>query len=271
MTSKPLPPHGSSARAWGSPGYRERCTCQPCKTKLNQVQKQARYNRQVGRSPFVSPERAVAHLQALRGLMAWRDLATATRIPDANLLAILNGTRTKIRITTERRILAVPLPAAASPGKVVNATGTLRRIQALSRMGHPLRVIAQHAGTNKDVLRKLLHGKQAGVTQSLAARITQAYDLLSQQEPPFNKHTSRARNIATSRGWHLPSAWAEDALDDPDAEPATEMNSRELAAYRRQEIAHLASFGIPEHDIAARLGMSTDYVHDRIRDMRRAA
>lgn len=271
MTTRTVPPHGSTARAWGSPGYRARCTCPQCKAALARAQKQGRYNRQIGRSPFVAPEQARVHLEALRTRMAWSELAEATGIPDANLVAILKGTRTKIRIATQIRILAVPVPATTSPGKVIDRTGTIRRIQALSRMGHPLRVIGLHVGTNKDVLRKLLQGAQVGVTQSLADRVAQAYTVLSQQAPPANRHTARARNIATAKGWHLPSAWDEEFIDDPAAQPLTEMSRLELAAYRRQEIQHLASFGVPEHEIAARLDLGSDYVHGLIRDMRRAA
>lgn len=271
MTSKPLPPHGSSARAHGSPGYRARCTCGPCKATLNKLQKRAIYNRQLGRSPFVSPDRAIAHLNTLSRLMAWRDIASTTGIAESNLFAIIDGTRTKIRVNTERRILAVPVPAAASPTKLVNPIGTIRRIQGLSRMGYSLRVIARHAGTYKEVLRSVLNGERTGITQPFAARISETYDLLSQEEPPVNRHTTRARNFAAAHGWHLPTAWDEDTIDDPDAQPVTEMNARELAAYRREEIAHLTSCGTPEADIAARLGLSLKYVQDQSRLLRAAA
>ncbi len=70
------------------------------------------------------------------------------------------------------------------------------------------------------------------------------------------------------------AAW-DDNIDDPAATPETDQNvvdldnRRELAALRRAEIEHLASFNIPEHEIANRLGMSRDYVHDLLRDMRK--
>jgi AraC-like DNA-binding protein len=81
----------------------------------------------------------------------------------------------------------------------------------------------------------------------------------------------KTRNKARREGWPDPLWWEDMGhIDDPDFDPAAaverELNRDELAALRRQEIAHLAAFGIPEHEIAQRLGMSPHYVHDLIRD-----
>lgn len=217
--SRPIPPHGTSARAYGSPGYRPPCKCTPCRDARRRAEKRAKYNRTVGRSPFVSPEKAREHLAQLHEKLSWPDLVAKTDIPLANLLTLYSGGRTKIRVATEQRILNVPLPAHASPGKVIDPTGSARRLQALLAAGHSLRTVASHADTNKDVLRKICNGDRGGVRQSLAVRIARAFDTLADVPKPTGKHAQRTRNVALSRGWAPVGAWDADTIDDPNAIP----------------------------------------------------
>ncbi|WP_159041450.1 hypothetical protein [Streptomyces sp. WM4235] len=157
----------------------------------------------------------------------------------------------------------------------VDATGTKRRIQALVANGWPLLQIGPHVKRHPYYLSDLL--KQDRVYAYTAHDVAVGYERLWNANPQAHGVTVHAsaiaRTHAAKKGWVPPAAWDDELIDDPEAQSAfaPEMSRAELAAYRRQEIAHLASFGIPEHDIASRLDMAPHYVRDLIRDMRKAA
>ncbi|MGW0034779.1 hypothetical protein ACWDXD_33800 [Streptomyces sp. NPDC003314] len=271
MTARPLPPHGTYARAKGSRGYRAPCACDPCQLERRRTEKRSRINRQRGITPFVDPAAAQAHLHLLHKTMAWDDMADAIGLPLSNLNLIYAGRRTKIRPETEAKILATaPRPSGT---QLVDATGTTRRIQALLYIGHSLRTIAAECGTSRMRIHKLSIGSQDGIRRQHADRIAKTYKRLVFQPPARTRFTIRTTNAAKAKGWHGPLAW--DDIDDPacvpDAGPADSDNRDELAAYRRSEIQLLHSYGVAEHEIARRLGMSEHYVHDLIRCLDSAA
>lgn len=93
------------------------------------------------------------------------------------------------------------------------------------------------------------------------------------QSQPGTSEESRQR--AMSRGWRDPQWWEDYGhIDDPAFDPdqaERALDRREQAALRRAEIEHLAAFNVHETEIAHRLGMDATYVHDLIRDMKKAA
>ncbi|MEU9470484.1 hypothetical protein AB0D78_28470 [Streptomyces avermitilis] len=254
---KPLPPHGSTARAYGSPGRRPRCHCQPCRTVRNRHQKQIRVNRELGRSPFTSPAKAQAHLKELHQSMSWDSLEAATGVWFSNLIAIYQGRRKKIRHETEAKILAVSTPDKGDPGQYIDATGSTRRLQALSCIGHSYAAICEAANTCPNRVVSIANGRQPTIRRDLADRITAAYQRLASSPPPANKHTNRTRNVARAKGWHDPQWWEDyGRIDDPDFNSDAadrELNFHERAALRREEIIHLAWCGHEPEQILARL------------------
>ncbi|MGA5869307.1 hypothetical protein [Streptomyces cinereoruber] len=271
MTARPLPPHGTYARAKGSRGYRAACLCDPCNLERRRAEKRSRINRERGIVSFVDPAAAQAHLRLLHETMAWDDMAEAIGLPLSNLNLIYAGRRTKIRPETEAKILAtVP---RLSGTQLIDATGSTRRIQALLYVGHSLRTIAAECGTARMRIHKLSIGAQEGIRRRHADHIAKTYKRLAFQPPERTRFTVRTMNAAKARGWHGPLAW--DDIDDPacvpDAGAADSDNRDELAAYRRSEIQRLHSFRVSEQEIAQRLGMSEHYVHDLIRCLDTAA
>ncbi|WP_445520510.1 hypothetical protein [Streptomyces sp. NEAU-174] len=268
--TKPLPPHGSYARANGSPGYRPPCKCEPCLITRRKEEKRARVNRELGRSPFIDPAMAQAHLKHLHQTMTWPSLATATGVPLSGLLRIYNGERTKICHSTHARIMAAQPPAKGDGGQLIDVTGSRRRIQALVYIGHSLRAIADAANTGRMRIHAIATNGQPTIRRELAERIEAAYKQLAHQAVPVNKYTQRSRNIARSKGWHGPLAWDTDTIDDPkaqpDIEPAVERkpNRTEAARHISSEIQHLAAFNLSEDEIAARVGRSRSYVHEQL-------
>lgn len=193
----------------------------------------------------------------------------------SNVLYTTNGHPPASRIREQKAMAILAVEASAVVTGRVDATGTRRRIQALMAIGWPQVHIARHIPCHPLYVWSL--ARQDIVLARTAHRVAGAYDHLWNRDPvAHGVPATRAiyvRHLAERNGWVPPAAWDDDLIDDPAAEPdrPREMGRNELAAYRRQEIAHLASFGVPDHDIAARLDMDTKYVHDLLRDMRKAA
>jgi hypothetical protein len=219
MAARPTPPHGTTARAYGSPGYRPPCKCEPCNTARRRHHKQTRVNRQLGRSPFTSPDQAQARLQELHQTMSWKTLVTATGLELNALLRIYNGQRTKIRNETHAKIMAVTAPAQGDRGQYLDATGSTRRAQALSYLGHSYATIAGAANTSHNRILSIANGRQPTIRRDLAERLEAAYRQLASVRPTANKYTSRTRNFARANGWAPPGAWDDDTIDDPTAAP----------------------------------------------------
>ncbi|MHC3450835.1 hypothetical protein [Streptomyces prasinus] len=257
MAPRPIPPHGTTARGYGSPGRRPRCHCDPCREARNRHQKQIRVNRELGRSPFTSPTAAQNHLRELHHAMGWDSLAAATEVPFSNLIAIYNGQRKKIRHETEAKILAVAIPAKGDPGQYINATGTTRRVQALSYLGHSYAAICEAANTCPNRIVSIANGRQPTIRRDLAERIAAAYQQLASCTPPKNKHTTRTRNVARAKGWRDPQWWEDYGhIDDPEFNPdevSDELGFRERATLRREEIIHFAWHGDTPEQILDRL------------------
>ncbi|MFI9344982.1 hypothetical protein ACIG0D_27505 [Streptomyces sp. NPDC052773] len=255
-TAKPLPPHGTTARAYGSPGRRARCNCQPCRTARNRHQKQLRVNRELGRSPFTSPAAAQAHLIELHRTMSWDTLTAATGVHFSNLVAIYHGARKKIRHETEAKILAVKAPTKGAGGQYIDVTGSMRRLQALSWLGHSYATLASAAGTEPNRIMSIVNGRQPTIRRALADRIAAIYPQLVTSPPPSNKFTTRTRNVARAKGWHGPLAW--DAIDDPNCEPETEgcidYQRRQKAAIDLELVVRRTSQGATAEEIAREIG-----------------
>lgn len=168
------------------------------------------------------------------------------------------------------RILNSPGPTGTPFHAVTDSTGTIRRAQALHAIGHSYYKIAAAVPMAVNHLGRLLDKQPATVRVAVAKGMAVAYKRLSAIPGTDPKAKARAARL----GWTSVAAW-DDNIDDPNATPETGQevvdlaDRRELAALRRAEIEHLASFNIPEHEIADRLGMARAYVHDLIRDMRK--
>jgi hypothetical protein len=196
-------------------------------------------------------------------------MAAVTNVSAGDLSKLLAGKQQKIHPDVARRILTAPNPAGDPHHAITNATGTIRRGRALNAIGYPIYQIAAGIPMNVNDLGRMLTDPPTTVRVTTANRMTALCRRLRWAPGP----SLLARQSAARRQWHGPLVW--DDIDDPNEQPNPgaddELNRNELAAFRRQEIAHLAAFGIPEQDIAARLGISDSTVQQQIRDMRKAA
>ena len=129
------------------------------------------------------------------------------------------GPSKKVLRTTADRILAVTIPTSPldprrSPGSVVDATGTRRRLQALAAIGWTQAVLCRRLGVTQSNGQRMFID-QAGVTVATARKVADLYDEIAMTPGP----SKRAADIAGERAWPKPLEWDDDLIDDPDAVP----------------------------------------------------
>lgn len=112
--------------------------------------------------------------------------------------------------------------AANGRPRIVDATGTRRRLQALYAAGWTWRAITARYGTTEGTARN--HARGPTCTATTARKVAALYTELADLEPAAGTPAElRARNAARRRareaGWVPPIAWDDDTLDDPTAKP----------------------------------------------------
>lgn len=115
------------------------------------------------------------------------------------------------------------LRALRGQTETIDATGTVRRLQALCAAGWSRRELAAILDMEKSAVDRLVNGVEV-CWRSTAGRVRNAYETHWQGPPePTTAHQracrERTRNVARRQGWALPLAWDEGTIDDPAAEP----------------------------------------------------
>ena len=182
-----------------------------------------RYNRLWARDRRAGTRRCVPaapivdHIQALTAQGIPREaIAQAAGIAHRTINHLLTGQRTVQRPTAQLILAVTPEAARArtSPSKLVPATGTVRRLQALRAIGWSRETLIQRTGLGHDTIRRALDKTTTHVTHATYDAVRATYDRLSMTPGP----SARARMAANERGWAPPLAW-DDNIDDPDAVP----------------------------------------------------
>jgi plasmid maintenance system antidote protein VapI len=204
--------------------------------------------------------------------MGWPRICRAAHCSSSTIARLLNG-QEKVRRSVADRILAVKYRSA--PGRIVDATGTRRRIQALLAIGHTITGLAEESDVDHSVINDVLNGA-LNVRGMTADRIAAAYDWLAVQ-PPITSRKSAAttsRKRAKREGWRDPQWWEDmgninDPTFDPD-EADRALNFFERAQLRREEIEHLAWCSHPPEQIVDRLNgeVSISTVRQIVQDWR---
>ncbi len=204
----------------------DRCRCTPC-TAANTAQARRRSTAiAYGTWPgLVDAEPARAHLRALRadGLSLQR-IAELSGIGQGTVNALVYGApsrqakpRARLRADTQRRLLAVHFdPASVAAGRRVDATGTRRRLQALTALGWSVSCLALRTDQTVRTLRRILLADM--VTADTARSVAALYEQLRTAAPPRRTGPERAAadravSRAQTAGWRPPLAW-----DDIDTE-----------------------------------------------------
>lgn len=258
--------------------YRRGCRCEKCRAGDTAYRARLKYLRHTGRGITRTPERAAGHVLRLRAAgLDDRDIRSRADIVCDVLYRIMRREGT-ILASTEARILAVPVPRQAGPIRsraYVSGLGTRRRLRALVAEGWHSAELARRLGKTRRNFNLLLAGRDTGnVAMFITDQVRALYDELRNQKPEdhgvTHYYAERARKLAVEHGWAGPGYWDDEDFDNPDFVPAVNddgISQRQLGALRRAEIEHLITFNLSHADIAARLGMSENYVRDIAREI----
>jgi DNA-binding NarL/FixJ family response regulator len=187
-------------------------------------------------------------------------IGAACRLDASTVRGILAGQAAVNPATAARIDDLRPVP---DPRPHVPSLGTVRRLRALMAAGHGAEAVAAATGLGRSTVRRLLSSSASDtVYVGTADAVHQAYLRLSGTAGG----SARSLRRAQAAGWLPPSAWTEDDLDTPDSEPVH--GKRAVARERAAEIEHLAGFGIPDREIAERVGLTVGYVRDQLDGMR---
>lgn len=136
-------PHGDRLR------YMAGCRCDACRAANAAYERMRIAERKAGNADNIVPaDKARAHLLALSAAGVGRkSVGQATDINQSILHKIRTGTRTQIRRSTERRILAVPVDAAMlSDGAHIDAGPSWALVAELVQAGFTKKRIAHELG-----------------------------------------------------------------------------------------------------------------------------
>jgi hypothetical protein len=194
--------------------------------------------------------------------MGWTRITRAAHTSTCTIHRLLAG-QDLTRRTVVERILAVK--ARPAPGRYVDATGTLRRIQALMAIGHTVGGIAAESGVDHTVITDLLQGRSTTVRGCTADRVAAAYDWLNSRPNTWIRQSAAqtSRNRAAREGWAPPIAWDDDTIDDPAAQPDYGQNVPRYVAIFEDGL-ELEGQGYTREQAAERLGITRDYLQQCI-------
>lgn len=209
--TKPRPAHGTYSRANGQPrdGIKP-CKCKPCKTKRRSYSKTRRILADTGRSLTVPAGPVAAHLRMLlAGGDTAHSISRKTGYAYGQITDIITGRQERLRRSRAEQILA--LRPGTPITSDVDATGSMRRIQALITIKHPLRHIAEESGMSLSVLGVVLNNRQRRIERRTADAIAAGYKRLSATPGASTRSAHRAARM----GWAPPAAWDGRDMDDP--------------------------------------------------------
>jgi hypothetical protein len=103
-----------------------------------------------------------------------------------------------------------------------DATGSIRRLRALSRMGYTQRQIAGALGVSSERVSQFARGRHTHLKPETVKAIAAVYRQLC-RAAPTGPYVDSARELAEQKGWFGPGAWDDATIDNPAAQPVTDV------------------------------------------------
>lgn len=199
-------------------GYTNGCRCLGCSAAHRAYNQQRRRRIAYGTWKHRTDADTVrSHLKTLSAAgIGLRRVADLSGVPLNTLYAVRY--REQVWHDTATAVLAVTVEnATLADGALVDATGTVRRIQALTAIGWSITAQAQRMRRGARAHAHLLYATQ--VTAGIARLVARQYEQLSGTAAPVGQYSLRTRRWAMGQGWPPPLAWEDVDIDDPDAVP----------------------------------------------------
>lgn len=245
------------------------CDCDPCVAAgRNYTNLRHRLMAYGQWNPFTDagPAREHVHFLDAAGI-SYRQVAIAAGISQStvNRLLFSDPPVKRIRVDSSVKILAVVASRDVVQGTVpVDATGTRRRLQALSAVGWSGAKLAAYLDVHPTGVTRIFTAER--VLARRARSVADVYDLLWDQAPPEELQqdkaaATRARREAAANGWPPPMAWDDDTIDDPTAEPTGVGSASRGSLPEGDELLWLLELGETYEALAMRF--STDVLSVR--------
>jgi hypothetical protein len=179
----------------------------------------------------------------------------------------------RVMKTTAEKILAVkPALELMAPGRNIDSTGTIRRLQALVAIGWSQNRLAKQLGMLRSNFGAMMRADQCTAARALAVR-----DLYNrcwnQPQTGTEWHSktaaTRARNHAANLGWMPPMAWDDDTIEDPNTVPDLGLKPK-LRDTIADDVEFLHTTGASRDEIAARLSASWETIERQLHRIDRA-
>lgn len=245
-TTEPRPQTNQPPHSW-------RCDCTQCRRH----RKAYRVEHDHGIRRLVDAEPARAHIARLAEQGVGRStLGRALGLADLTLMRISNGKTSKVRVETERKILAFTKNDAVTVANDsnVDATASHLRYQALIALGYTQAWIAAATGRAREM------GLGPRITRRRALALLELCRQVGDTPGPSRKAAVQAKN----KGWRPPADFDEDLFYSP-AWDGTEPEDRYSPGSRLshvQEYDFLHEPGVAVADVARQLGVSKGYLAD---------
>jgi lambda repressor-like predicted transcriptional regulator len=247
-------PHGTHN------GYQNyKCRCRPCTTAYSRYQKGLKYDLQRGRRRTVDGTQARVHAERLvaRG-WTHTQIAAAAGVNRRTVTDLFTRPG-NLHWNTVAKILAVHLDQDPPVPRVyLDATGTRRRLQALSWLGYTWPAISGETGLSEAVLVRIADCERDTVHRKTADAVATAYRKLLAQPTPDGTDVKNTRRRARRRGWHGPAAW--DRIDDPwcqpEEEPVRTLPGAQAVDIDLDRVRALAERGMSDAEIGQELRVS---------------
>lgn len=136
------------------------------------------------------------------------------------------GVPNRLHAEVAERILAITQDGVRFASTRWDATGTRRRLQALTALGHPAAGLARSLGVSPETLWGIGRGTSSTVAPDLHVAVRDLYDQMWDLRPPERTGAERraataARARAARSGWPTPMGLDDEQIDNPGYRPRT--------------------------------------------------
>lgn len=210
----------------------DQCRCRPCADANGRYERARSRAHAYGRYDRLTDAQPVRdHIRALQADgLGLKTVAACAGVSNATVTRIIYGRKgqppsQRVSKDVAAKILSLTAGQAADAA-VVDGTGTQRRLRALVAIGWSQTKLAARVGMTLHRLNQVVLADDPHITVATRRAVTALYDRLWDATPPAQDKASRvartrARNYAAARGWAVPLAWDDSAIDDPQARPIT--------------------------------------------------
>lgn len=266
-------PKNSKVRHGMASCARYGCDRKECRLASLRARKEIEGELKKGVRSTVSSEKCSEHANRLvYAGMSLTDIVTRSGVSSTTVSRIINRKCDSIYRVVEEAIMGISIPedgwTSVADGWV-NATGTQRRLRALSLQGFSTPALVGETRMNWFAISQIRSGAKTRLTISGMRKVTETHERLCDTDPLSMglraNSVAQARAWARKQGWWPTEAWAD--IDDPECEPSGAPPKYVILAENYQEL--VVGQGLTMRNAAERLGETVSVLDMSVRYYRK--